>query len=172
MEIHDAQSFADYFDGVRSRTRRAVMSIPPECIEWTHTKRRWTFGDLVRHLGGVERWMWAENAMRRPSRYPGHGRELADGHEAVVAYLDHMHAQSMAILRALTAGDLNARCMTVGGAEMVVWKWLRAMVEHEVHHRGQIHLMLSMLGVSAAPIFGLTEEEVFARSVAPPAARS
>jgi uncharacterized damage-inducible protein DinB len=40
------------------------------------------------------------------------------------------------------------------------------MLEHEAHHRGQIYLMLSMRGVSTPPLYGLTEEEVRARSVA------
>ncbi len=164
MVISDIGPFLEYFESIRNRTRRVVLSIPPEHINWTHAAGKWTLGDLTRHLGGIERWMWAENAKRRPSRYPGHGRELADGHEAVVAYLDDMHAQSMEIFRTLTPDDLCAKCMTPGGAELVVWKWLRAMVEHEAHHRGQIHLMLSMLGVKATPLFGLTEEEVCARS--------
>jgi len=38
------------------------------------------------------------------------------------------------------------------------------MVEHEAHHRGQLYLMLGLLGVPTPPIFGLTEEEVRARS--------
>jgi uncharacterized damage-inducible protein DinB len=39
------------------------------------------------------------------------------------------------------------------------------MVEHEAHHRGQIYVMLSILGVATPPLYGLTEEEVKARSV-------
>jgi uncharacterized damage-inducible protein DinB len=39
------------------------------------------------------------------------------------------------------------------------------MVEHESHHRGQIYLMLGMLGVKTTPLFGLTAEEVQARAV-------
>jgi uncharacterized damage-inducible protein DinB len=38
------------------------------------------------------------------------------------------------------------------------------MIEHEVHHRGQIYLILGMLGVETPPIYGLTSEEVRARS--------
>jgi uncharacterized damage-inducible protein DinB len=48
---------------------------------------------------------------------------------------------------------------------MTVWKWLRAMVEHEVHHRGEIYLMLGHLGVETPPLYGLTSEEVRERSV-------
>jgi uncharacterized damage-inducible protein DinB len=39
------------------------------------------------------------------------------------------------------------------------------MVEHEVHHRGQLYLMLAMLGVRTPPIYGLTSEQVRERSV-------
>jgi hypothetical protein len=34
----------------------------------------------MRHLATVERYMFAENMQGKPSRYPGHGRELADGY--------------------------------------------------------------------------------------------
>jgi uncharacterized damage-inducible protein DinB len=40
------------------------------------------------------------------------------------------------------------------------------MFEHEAHHRGQLYLMLGMRGVVAPPIYGLTAEEVQARSIA------
>lgn len=38
------------------------------------------------------------------------------------------------------------------------------MVEHEVHHRGQLYQMLGMLSVATPPLFGLTSEQVRARS--------
>ncbi|HSS79513.1 MAG TPA: DinB family protein [Thermoanaerobaculia bacterium] len=34
-----------------------------------------------------------------------------------------------------------------------------------MHHRGQIYLMLGILGVPTPPLYGLTSEEVLARSV-------
>ena len=167
MEIDRIEPFLDYFEGIRARTRRAVLHIPAQRMEWAPAAGKWTFGDLVRHLASIERWMFTENALRRPSRYPGHHRELADGQDAGIDYLDRMHADSVELLRSLKPEDLQARCTTPAGAQIAVWKWLRAMVEHEVHHRGQIHLMLGMLQVQAPPLYGLTEEEVRARSTTP-----
>jgi hypothetical protein len=43
---------------------------------------------------------------------------------------------------------------------MPSWKWLRAMIEHEAHHRGQLYLMLRLCGVLTPAIFGMTSEEV------------
>ena len=164
MEILHAESFLDYFERVRERTRRVILCIPPEHLEWTHKAGAFTFGDLIRHLGAIERHMFAENAQCRPSRYPGHGRELADGWDAVLAYLDRQHRESVEIFGRLGPEDLARRCETPGGAKIPVWKWLRAMIEHEIHHRGQIYLMLGILGVPTPPLYGLTSEEVLARS--------
>lgn len=165
MEITRTDPFLDYFDRVRERTRRVIACIPPEHLEWAYKPGAFTFGDLIRHLGAIERHMFAENALCRPSHYPGHGRELAEGYDAVLAYLDEMHRQSMEIFRGLSTEDLQRRCETPGGAPLAVWKWLRSMVEHEIHHRGQIYLMLGILGISTPPLYGLTSEEVHARSL-------
>ncbi|HJR63693.1 MAG TPA: DinB family protein [Gemmatimonadaceae bacterium] len=165
MEIHSVESFLTYLESIRGRTLRVVTCIPPDRIEWTHRKGAWTFGDLIRHLAATERWMFAENARGRPSRYPGHGPELANGYDAVMMYLTRMHAESLEIFSVLTPEDLERRCVTPGGAAIKVWKWLRSMIEHEVHHRGQIYLMLGVLGVPTPPLYGLTSEQVKERSV-------
>jgi uncharacterized damage-inducible protein DinB len=39
------------------------------------------------------------------------------------------------------------------------------MAEHEIHHRGQIYLMLGLLGIVTPPLYGLTSEEVRAHSI-------
>src|SRR5688500_12160738 len=109
--------------------------------------------------------MFAENVAGRPSRYPGHAAELASGHDGVIAYLDRMHGEAVAIFASLSDAALQQRCTTPSGIALPTWKWLRAMVEHEVDHRGQMYLMLGMLDVSTPPLYGMTSEEVRSRSV-------
>ena len=164
MEVRSVAALLDYWEKVRGRTRRVVDCIPAEHLEWTWQAGKFSLGDLVRHLAGIERYMYAENAQRKPSRYPGHARELADGPDAVRAYFERAHAESMEIFRGLTDADLAAKCETPGGASISVGKWLRLMVEHEIHHRGQIYMALGILGVETPPLYGLTSEEVRARS--------
>ena len=164
MEGWSAASFLSYLGKVRERTARVVARIPEERLEWTYRPGKFTLGDIVRHLAGIERYMFAENVRGNPSRYPGHGRELADGPEAVRAYFERLHDESVAIFRGLSAQQMEGKCTTPGGSEIAVWKWLRLMIEHEIHHRGQLYLYLAMLEVPTPPLYGLTEEEVFARS--------
>lgn len=165
MRVDSPSGFLVYFEKIRARTERVAALIPAENVEWAPREGKFTLGDLVRHIAAIERFMFAENAMRRPSRYPGCGRELADGRDAILAYLRDRHRESVEIFASLSPADWDSRCETPGGASIRIGKWLRSMVEHEVHHRGQIYLMLGMLGVATPPLYGLTSEEVRSRSV-------
>ncbi|HEX9254026.1 MAG TPA: DinB family protein [Candidatus Angelobacter sp.] len=160
----------DYWEKVRQRTLKVIACIPPEKYDWRYAEGKFSFADIIRHLATIERYMYAENAQLKPSRYPGHdpdlasGTHLADGPENVMAFFNRMHQESMAIFSRLSADDLQKKCVTPGGTPITVWKWLRAMVEHEVHHRSQIYTYLGMLGIPTPPIYGLTSEEVKERS--------
>jgi len=164
MHIRSIGLFLDYWRSIRGRTRRVVLCIPKDRIEWSPHPGKFSFGDQVRHLAAIERYMYAETVVGRPSRYAGCGRDLAGGFDAVVDFLDRLGAESQAIFGTLTDADLERRCVTPAGAAITTWKWLRAMVEHEAHHRGQIYLMLGLLNVPTPPLYGLTSEEVEARS--------
>lgn len=165
MEIVSVLSFLDYYEKIRKRTERVVRCIPREQIEWSYAPGKFTIGDLVRHICAIERTMYAENALNRSSRYSGCGRDLADGYDAVLAFMERTHRESMEAFASLKDEDLQRKCTNPDGTSITIWKWLRAMVEHEIHHRGQIYLYLAMLEVPTPPLFGLTSEEVASRSV-------
>src|SRR5215204_2638201 len=86
--------FLEYLGSVHKRTRRVIECIPPKDIDWAPAPNRFSFGDIVRHLAGIERWMYGETVLGRPSLYRSHGKELADGHDAVLAYHDSLHEES------------------------------------------------------------------------------
>jgi uncharacterized damage-inducible protein DinB len=165
LEIRSVEAFLPYYDGIRARTERVIAVIPPDQLEWRHKPDAFSCGDLIRHIAATERYMFAENVLGRPSRYPGHGAELASGYDEVLRYLRRLRSEAMEIFKALTPDDLMLSCMTPAGTPITRWKWLRAMVEHEVHHRGQIYLILNMLDVATPPLYGLTSEQVKANSI-------
>jgi uncharacterized damage-inducible protein DinB len=165
MQIENLDVFLDYLDKVHQRTMRVVRCIPPDKLDWTFQAGKFTLGDLLRHMAAIERYMFAETIAGKPSRYDGCGKELADGYESVIMLMERMHRESVEIFSRLSPDDLNRKCATPDGAQITVWKWLRSMVEHEIHHRGQIYLYLAMLGVPTPPLYGLTSEQVRERSV-------
>jgi uncharacterized damage-inducible protein DinB len=166
MEIRTIQPFLHYFGNVRERTMRVARCIPPNKIDWTYAPGKFTLGDLLRHIAVTERHMWAETVQGNPARYSTHGKELADGYESVLAFVETLHAESIEIFERLTDEDLQKKCKTPDNAPITTWKWLRLMTEHEIHHRGQIYLYLSILGVPTPPLYGLTSEQVRSRSSA------
>lgn len=165
MEIRDVESFLAYYSKIKTRTQRLFPYIPADKIEWTYQKGKFTIGDQIRHLANIERYMYAETVQLQESSYQGCGEDYASGYEAVLTYYQDMYRESQAIFSNLTSKDLQRKCHTPGGAPITTWKWLRAMVEHEVHHRGQLYMYLALLGIETPPIYGLTSEEVIERSV-------
>jgi len=166
MEIRTIQPFLQYFGNVRERTMRVARCVPAEKIDWSYAPGKFTLGDLLRHIAVAERYLFAENIQGHTSRYTTQGKELADGLDNILAFMERLHAESMEIFSKLSDADLQSICRNVGGMEIAKWKWLRSMVEHEIHHRGQIYLYLGILGVPTPPLYGLTSEEVRARSQA------
>lgn len=164
MEIRSIEAFLKYLARVRERTERVVDLVPDERFEWRPDPDAFSFADLLRHVAALERYMFAESVRGRPSRYPGHGPELAEGPEEVRAFWERCRREALALFGELTDADLERICTTPAGGELRTWKWLRAMVEHEVHHRGQFYLMLRMVSVDTPPLYGLTSEEVLVRS--------
>jgi uncharacterized damage-inducible protein DinB len=164
MEVRDRRIFLDYLDTTHARTRRVIERVRAEDLDWSPAPGKFSFGDLIRHLACIERFMYAETVRGKPSRYAGCGRDLADGIENVLSFHEKMHLEARAIFASLTQEQLEGKCITPAGAPITTWKWLRAMFEHEAHHRGQIYLMLALRGVTTPPLFGLTSEEVAARA--------
>ena len=160
MEIQSLQTFLDYYTKIKKRTQRLFPHIPADKIEWTYQEGKFTFGDLLRHLANIERYMYAETVQGKPSRYQGCGPEYASGYDQVIDYYNQMHQQSMAIFAQLSPEALQQKSITPAGTPITTWKWLRAMVEHEVHHRGQLYTYLGLLNITTPPIYGLTSEEV------------
>jgi uncharacterized damage-inducible protein DinB len=167
MQIISVRSFLDYYDRIRDRTIRVINLIPPSQIEYTYMPGKFSIGDEIRHIAGIERYMFAETIAGRSSAYPGCGKEVADGHEKIMKYFNELHLEALGIFSRLTDAELSEKCMTPGKVQMPIWKWLRAMIEHEIHHRGKLYVYLNLLNIDAPPLFGLTSEEVRKRSKVP-----
>lgn len=164
MEIQTIEPFLDYYSKVRARTHRVVMLIPEDKLEWSYRPGKFTLGDLVRHIAAIERYLYAETVFDRPSIYAGCGPELATGKTAVLDYLDTTHRESMHLFAQLTPENLQAKIKTPAGHPITCWKWLRLLPEHEMHHRGQIYLLLNQIGIETPQLYGLSAEEVEALS--------
>lgn len=164
MENSSINSFLNYYEKLRERTNRLIAVIPEDYMNWAYKPGKFTIADQIRHIAAIERFMYAETVQGKPCKYFGCGKELADGCENVFKFFNEKHQESMEIFSRLTDDDLQRKCLTPGNASISIWKWLRTLTEHEIHHRAQLYIYLNMLAVETPPVFGLSSEEVIKRS--------
>lgn len=91
------EKFLHHFEQVRGRTINFARCIPADKAEWSARDGGFSLGGLACRIAAAERLVFAEGASGRPSRYAGCGPELAEGREAVLTYMETMHAEAMAI---------------------------------------------------------------------------
>lgn len=165
MEIIDIKTFVNYFDRIHSRTERLLELIPKDRLEHSPIPQKFSFADLIRHMAAVERYMFVEIAIGAKNLYPGHSQEISKGYKNLIDYYQKLHAESRELLLTLSNDDLQKKRLTPADVEMSLQSWLRAMIEHEIHHRGQLYSMLAILEIKTPPLFGLSSEELQEKSV-------
>lgn len=90
MEITDIKLFVDYFDKIHGRIERLLKLIPEDRLEHKPIANKFSFGDLVRRMAAVERYMFVEIAIGGKNCYPGHSQDLAKGYDNVVNYYHNL----------------------------------------------------------------------------------
>ncbi|MCE7736266.1 MAG: DinB family protein [Candidatus Heimdallarchaeota archaeon] len=160
MEIVSVQSFLNYYEKIWNRTLRVIDTIPPDKINWKPNSDAFSFKDILVHLVNLERYLFIETVINNLNKYPGHSNLEINDMPNLHIYLKTMHNESVMMLKGISDEDLNTRCTTPDNASIRVWKWLRAMIEHHIHHRGQIYTYLNLIQTQSPPLYGLTSEEV------------
>jgi len=164
MEITSVPAFLSYYKRTREATDRVISAIPRDNTGYAYMPGKFSIGDIVRHIAAIERNLFAEVVQGRRSGYAGCGSELADGYDNIVSYFNEMHRQSIEIFGALKDEELTDNIVTLNGKETSKGNFLRALIVHEVHHRGALCIYLNLLGVASPPIMGLKEEQVIVLS--------
>ena len=160
MKITKTEDFLAYLEKTREATNRVIQAIPKDKMDWTYKPGKFTIGDLVRHIAAIERHVFAETAIGKKSTYKGCGKGLADGYDDILSYFDDMHQESVALFKSIRDERLRSEITSLDGRTIELGNFLRALIVHEVHHRGALCIYLNLLGVESPPIIGLKEEQV------------
>jgi uncharacterized damage-inducible protein DinB len=159
--IGSAAEFVRYFDGVRRRTWAAVDRVGPELLGWAPRPGEMTCGEIVRHVAGAERFFVTKVVEDRFT--DDLDPRAALDHAATRALLEAVHREQMVRLQRLPDEALRASRRDLDGGTVKAWRFLMAMVEHEVHHRSQLDCYLAEAGVEPPQIYGWRMEDVMAR---------
>ena len=157
------------FDHEMATTRRLLARVPEDKFSWKPHDRSMTLGDLAGHLANIPFWCSAtlnattldleamgDDARPKP---PASGAALLEG-------FDRLVAAARARLAQTTDPELLAPWTLKKGAQefftMPRIAAIRSFVmNHSIHHRGQLSVYLRLNDVPVPPIYGPTADEQF-----------
>jgi uncharacterized damage-inducible protein DinB len=159
--IASVADFVRYFEGVRRRTLATVACVSPDVLGWAPRPGEFTCGEIVRHLTGAERFFVTKVLEDRftTDLDPGPPLDRAE----TLTRLESVHRTESARLAAMPDARLGVPLRDLDGGEVKAWRFLMAMVEHEVHHRSQLDSYLAELGIEPPQLYGYRMEAVLDR---------
>lgn len=159
--ISSVAEFVRYFDGVRRRTVVAVDRVGPLLAGFKPKADEWTCAEIVRHVSGAEKFFVTKVVEDRFTT----DLEIGPSESWAVTRgrLDDVHRAEMNRLAALPDARLAQKVQDLDGGSVSAWRFLMAMVEHEVHHRSQLDSWLALAGAEVPQIYGYKMEDVVAK---------
>jgi uncharacterized damage-inducible protein DinB len=164
--IQSTADFSKYFESIRRRTMNYIRVLPPDRLDWAPKEGEFTCADIIRHIIEAEK-MFIRVATEGRWKYEEHDAGDEQSLDELIALLEATHVQAMTKLEQFPDQGLNEPRYGPKreGHPIKAWRWLMAMAEHEIHHRSQLAVYLSMMGVQPPHIFGLGVEDLIAHSV-------
>jgi uncharacterized damage-inducible protein DinB len=159
--IASVADFVRYFEGVRRRTLATVERVSPDVLDRAPRPGEFTCGEIVRHLTGAERFFVTKVLEDRftADLDPGPPLDRAE----TLTRLATVHRRETARLAAMPDARLAVPLRDLDGGTVTAWRFLMAMVEHEVHHRSQLDSYLAELGIEPPQLYGYRMEAVLDR---------
>jgi len=135
------------WEGVRTGLRATIARFGDDDLSYTPYLGAWTVQRLLLHIAQEEHGEYGYGIARTlPEFPPDYAPEEYPTLAAITALLDQAHAETTQYLRALSAEDLERTIVTPWGARSRLIELFDHIIEHEIHHRGELSLILGMLG--------------------------
>ena len=165
MALRDA--LLPEFDHEMATTRRLLERVPDAELGWKPHERSMTLGRLAAHIANLPYWgsvTLETTVFELDSLPPDSQRQLADSSAALVKEFDGKVAAARAKLAAaLDAELLMPWTLKKGGQEMFTMPRISALrsfvMNHIIHHRGQLSVYLRLKNVPLPSIYGPTADE-------------
>lgn len=152
------------FDHEMATTRKVLERVPEDHFEWKPHTRSFSLGALAAHVASIA--MWGEMTLNRPDVDIGGAQpsQVIPSKADLLATFDKNAAGTRAALAAKTDAQfaepwaLKRDGRTIFSMPKAA-VWRSFVLNHLVHHRGQLSVYLRMLDVPVPSIYGPSADE-------------
>jgi uncharacterized damage-inducible protein DinB len=149
----NAAQYFDHWETVHRDLLRGVAVLKDEHLSF-HPAAAYprSVGGILRHIINLEEG-WIQFVIRRElAAWPSEGDPNGPSVEAVRQDLDHAHRRAMDYMATIPVEDLT-RIVPIPGDGTPKLRWILWHVfEQVIHHRGELFLSLSLLGLERPKI--------------------
>ena len=155
------------FDAEVAVTRKVFDRLPGESFGWKPHERSMSLGGLDAHLAQIPHWgttILERDGYDMPPNAQGPGDRGSHSKSDVIETFDRHVTEVRRTLLGMTDAELYAPWSLTSGGDVVmslpkIAALRRFLLNHLVHHRGQLTVYLRMHNVPLPPLYGPTADE-------------
>jgi uncharacterized damage-inducible protein DinB len=152
MHTGELETIHEHVIRFRAVTMQSLGRTPLDKLAWSPSPHLMTFSGMYAHIAKIERlyisglsgrgWNPTPNLLDGPNTVDALRRMLADSHAEMLGWIDSLAPSDLDVI-------VNVPWLPV---KWPLRSWLWYLVEHELHHKGQLATYLHLCGI-VAPFF-------------------
>jgi uncharacterized damage-inducible protein DinB len=148
----NAKVLFDHWTEVRDGLIQALDQLTDKQLDFVPGEELRSLGHVARHIARAEDGWFRYVVARELDDWPTYTVEDYPAVEAVKTLLAEVHTRTEAYLATVDIADLAQVIETPWGEQLTLGWIIWHVFEHEIHHRGEIFLMLGLLGLQGPDI--------------------
>jgi uncharacterized damage-inducible protein DinB len=147
----NATELFGHWNEVRNGLLAALDKLTDVLLDFRPREGLWSVKETVVHIAGTEEgWLRCYTANRMHENPPQ--AIVYPTIEMLKALLAKEHAVTEAQFAENTEAVLAQACQLPWGAQVMMSWAVWHVIEHEIHHRGEVYLMLGLMGIEAPDV--------------------
>jgi uncharacterized damage-inducible protein DinB len=141
-----------HWETVRAGLLEALQRLDDEQLHFVPGEGLWSLGKVAGHIANAEEGWFRYVVQGELAEWPKLKDEEFETIDSVVALMTGVHDRTLAYLATLKVEDMEHVVKAPWGAKFPIRWVIWHVLEHEIHHRGEIYLMLGLMGLEAPDV--------------------